>query len=175
MSTRLDQLFIERAELEAERARFISERATVLRRIEHMRSQVDEGRDGVSSLIESPRFDQLSRIITEINAEVAGINRDIEAERSKSEPAASERHDVRLEVLLRRQDDARLQREEMVGARADIQRLADEAGQSDLDEAQDTRFRALTREIALLDEETQERDQEIDVLAALDARVIETI
>jgi len=82
---------------------------------------------------------------------------------------------VHLELLLSRQEYARVEREEMVAARESIQRLSADAGQADLDEAQDARFRALTREIALLDEEIIERDTEIGVQASFGALNVEEV
>jgi predicted transcriptional regulator len=69
-----------------------------------------------------------------------------------------------LQVLLRKQDQAREERDDLISAR---QSILDLAGDADLTDEQDARFSALTREIAEVDEEIIDRGADIETLAAL--------
>jgi transposase len=75
----------------------------------------------------------------------------------------------RLTMLLRRQEGAQEDRKALVEARDRIVRDARADGQDDLDDEQDRRFRALTHEIAEVDDEIVARDKEIETEAALAA------
>lgn len=103
---------------------------------------------------------RLDRIIVQREARIA------ELEKRASDGTAES---TRLSKLLRRQEDARQERAELVEARDALWRVAEAAGQVDLDDDQARTHDALTREIADIDEEIVARDQEIETEAALAA------
>jgi hypothetical protein len=138
----------------------------LLKTREAIQEVIDVGSGGAD--LEYPRMlaldaeiEQAQRALTQRNAKIEKLTSE------GDEPAL--RPDSRLSLLLQRQDEASEEREQLVKARNDIVRRADAAGQSDLDDEQDRRYRALTAEIADVDEEIRVRDEEIETLAALGA------
>ena len=119
--------------------------------------------------IEYPRMLALNAEIEQAQRAHAQRRQKIEKLRTTPDEPLSRRAPSRLELLVQRQDEARTERAELLEAREDIQRAADRAGQADLDDEQDRRFRELTAEIADVDEEIRVRDEEIETLAALNA------
>jgi hypothetical protein len=71
-----------------------------------------------------------------------------------------------LATLAQRQEDARVLRAELVEARDEVLCQAEDMGLADLNDEQDKRYRALTREIADVDDEIAARAKEIDRVAA---------
>lgn len=108
-----------------------------------------------------------------LDAEIKAVERSI-AERSRKiermqEPEAPRAASGRLALLLQRQEEARVDRQDLLYARDCIQREADDLGLVDFNDDQDHRFRELTNAVRVLDEEIQSRDEEIDSLAAFSA------
>lgn len=104
---------------------------------------------------EYPRMAALDAEIRKVEASIA--QREIRIEKAlKNEAAGPE--PTRLSLLLSWQDDARQDRDDLVEARDAIE------------DEEDERFIAITREIAEVDEEILARAEEIETLAAL-ARV----
>lgn len=135
------------------------------------RDHLVAARDGIRQMLHDvgaieqyPRLRIIDAMIVEVDRSIAQRDQRIA---SLSKRAVDVVEPSRLTTLLRRQDEAQGERAELVSARDAIQREADAAGQVDLDDEQDRRFRALTREIADVDGEIADRDQEIETLAAL--------
>lgn len=136
------------------------------------RDHLHAARDAISEMLgdevgEYPRARSLDSQISEIERQIARREQRIVA-LQESESVRGEKA-PRLTMLLRRQEEAQEDRAALIAARDAIVRDADDAGQVDLDDEQDRRFRQLTREVADIDEEVRNRAEEIEVLAALAA------
>lgn len=76
----------------------------------------------------------------------------------------------RLSRLIAKQNEARAEREKLVEKRAAIMQVAEDEGRDDLNETEDTEFRSVTSEIAVVDEAIAGRDERIQELAAEETR-----
>lgn len=145
---------------DAELAGLVSTRATIVRLIEQA-----GGGDA-----EYPRMRALDSEIDQARRALAQrVNKLDELRNQPDDPTPSLRPTSRLALLIQRQEEANTERRELSEARAEIQHQANAAGQSDLDDEQDRRYRELTAEIADVDAEISERDAEIETLVALGA------
>lgn len=136
------------------------------------RDHLHAARDAIREMLgdevsEYPRARSLDTQISELERQITRRDARITA-LQESESVRGEKA-PRLTMLLRRQEEAQEDRAALIAARDAIVRDADDAGQVDLDDEQDRRFRQLTREVADIDEEVRNRAEEIEVLAALAA------
>ena len=125
---------------------------------------------GGGESVEYPRMRALDAEIEQARRSLAQRSHKLEELRKQpDDPTPSLRPTSRLALLVQRQEEAASERRELCEARDEIQRQSDAAGQVDLDDEQDRRFRELTAEIADVDEEMRVRDEEIERLAAFGA------
>lgn len=126
---------------------------------------------GGSTEIEYPRMRALDSEIDQARRSLTQRMNKLDELRKQPDDdiAPALRPTSRLALLIQRQDEANTERRELSEARDEIQRQSDAAGQSDFDDEQDRRYRALTAEIADVDAEISERDAEIETLAAFGA------
>lgn len=137
--------------------------------LDAMRGARDAIRDLVEARAAGAEYPRLSALNAEIRAVESSV---LERDRKVDTLQRDERSiptTGRLALLLKKQDSARGERADLEAARDAILRVSDDAGQADLDDEQDRAYRALTAEIASIDEEVETRDKEIETLAALAA------
>lgn len=112
---------------------------------------------------EYPRLKALSEALADVDKSIS--ERELRLE--ELDRANAVKFPTRLASLLHEQEAAHRERAALVAERRVIEIEADDKGQTDFDDEQDRRYRALTRAIAEVDREIADRDTEIETAAAL--------